>query len=59
MKNKGIVVCLNSGGKLPDCESGKAHEWIEIESPAFPGEGGWHTDECKICGVRREYDTTD
>ena len=59
MKNAGIVICLHSKNRvIPECVEGKTHLWEEIESP-MGNEGGWHTDECCHCKVRREYDTTD
>ncbi len=33
------------------------HEFVEIESPRL--QSGWHVDQCRNCGIKVGYDTSD
>ena len=50
---------LMAGSIPPRCTSkdGK-HRWKSVISPPRFG-SGWHEDECKECGIRIGYDTSD
>lgn len=60
MINDGIEICLMAkGATLPACIPGRGtHEFRNIESPEG-NRSGWHVDQCRWCGVKQSYDTSD